>query len=562
LGQIHGFTNEFLAVPWLSSKRYKIRMIEDDICLARRWKYLDFRSRLALEKGGHESSVLVVRGSDFNVGDVRWGRGTLGRDKPLYQALSTACKKATEEGFFCFDEMFMWAHDFMDQTPSAMTILRDRFPILFVDEAQDTKEDQAQIIHRIFSDGDKPVTRQRFGDANQAIFGSSEHKGTAAPELAFPDTAIQHDLPTSHRFGPKIASFADPLGIDPCNLQGKGPKSSFTSGATEAQHTIYLFNDPPGAALVLPTFGNLLMDTFSSAELRSGTFKAVGQVHSDSLDDNFPRHIGHYWKDYDPHLSRSEPKPQTMVQYVFAGITKSTPQGESHVAVEKIAEGILHLASLGQNERVIGEPQERRKHRRLLRLLKDHSSELEQYHEFVILFAVDRISLTKDLWLARWKSILQKIGEILAGEFLTNTSAQAFLAWKEGFNDDSKSGGKNFRRENFQRFVREDKEVTIHLGSIHAVKGETHTATLVLETFWHAHNLSSIKDWLIGKRSGGAGAKAREINRLKLHYVAMTRPSHLICIAMTKQGLLSNAKDGGVAILNSLRDRGWRIHEL
>jgi hypothetical protein len=41
------------------------------------------------------------------------------------------------------------------------------------------------------------------------------------------------------------------------------------------------------------------------------------------------------------------------------------------------------------------------------------------------------------------------------------------------------------RRENFLRYSKDDKEVTVYLGSIHSVKGETHTATLILETFWY-----------------------------------------------------------------------------
>ncbi len=37
VGTIHGFVNEFLALPWLRSKPYPIRVIDDDICLKRRW---------------------------------------------------------------------------------------------------------------------------------------------------------------------------------------------------------------------------------------------------------------------------------------------------------------------------------------------------------------------------------------------------------------------------------------------------------------------------------------------------------------------------------------------
>jgi len=31
------------------------------------------------------------------------------REKPLYQSMITACKSTSEQGFFCYEEMFVWA---------------------------------------------------------------------------------------------------------------------------------------------------------------------------------------------------------------------------------------------------------------------------------------------------------------------------------------------------------------------------------------------------------------------------------------------------------------------
>ena len=85
--------------------------------------------------------------------------------------------------------------------------------------------------------------------------------------------------------------------------------------------------------------------------------------------------------------------------------------------------------------------------------------------------------------------------------------------------------------------------VLIRLGLIDSVKGETHTATLVLDSFFHNHHLSELKPWLLGAKSGGSSTnhRGRQVfegpphsRRLKLHYVAMTRPTHLLCLAMRK----------------------------
>ena len=161
IGTIHGFVNEFLAIPWLRSLRYRVRMIDTDTCLERRWRSLDTDEQYALEKGGHTPAVLQARSPDFNVGEIKWAGGKLGTDRPLYKALCEACRQSTQDGYFCYDEMFMWAHDLMDKVPNVIETIRGRFPLLLVDEAQDTKAEQSCLIHRVFTAGKSPVTCQR-----------------------------------------------------------------------------------------------------------------------------------------------------------------------------------------------------------------------------------------------------------------------------------------------------------------------------------------------------------------------------------------------------------------
>jgi DNA helicase II / ATP-dependent DNA helicase PcrA len=561
IGTIHGFVNEFLAMPWLHSQGYRIRAIDTDLAQQRRWWALPHNIRSGLETNYHSPALLSAKGPDFGVGEIRWGKnGAIGPETPTYSAVRKVCRESAAEGYFCYDEMFMWAHDLMNRVPSVIAIIRDRFPLLLLDEAQDTKEEQAHILHRIFIEGAAPVTSQRFGDGNQAIFDSTENKAAAAADLVFPRADIQRDLPTSHRFGQTIANFANPFGFAPCNLQGRGPKMPLAAGG-DGKHTIYLFDDQAGAGRVFPAFGDLLLSTFSSRELRDGLFKAVGQVHQNKGDKNFPAHLGHYWQDYDPILSRAEPKPDSFVQYVFAAVSKADVQGASHLAVEKIAEGMLRLSGFAKSDKMSQRANERFRHRRVLKLLHGHPEELEAYQTFVVLFGVSHEILTKALWNSTWCKTVEKIGEALAGGSLADGAAQSFLAWRDGLGDLA-AGGAPSRRENFLRYSKDDKDVTVYLGSIHSVKGETHTATLILETFWYAHNLSSIRDWLLGKRSGGAGANDTQISRLKLHYVAMTRPSHLVCLALPKQALFAKAKDQGKAIAGTLKNRGWSLQEV
>src|ERR1039457_2554073 len=75
VGTIHGFVNEFLALPWLRSKPYVIQIVDDDICLQRRWYKLPRQTRMALESNRYDEQILRIACTDFSVGHVRWGKG-------------------------------------------------------------------------------------------------------------------------------------------------------------------------------------------------------------------------------------------------------------------------------------------------------------------------------------------------------------------------------------------------------------------------------------------------------------------------------------------------------
>lgn len=65
------------------------------------------------------------------------------------------------------------------------------------------------------------------------------------------------------------------------------------------------------------------------------------------------------------------------------------------------------------------------------------------------------------------------------------------------------------RTDNVFIFPQAKPKIRIRLGSILPVKGETHTATLVPDTFFHVHHLNELKPWLLGSRSCGSKTRRR-----------------------------------------------------
>ena len=103
IGTIHGFVNEFLATPWLRSKGNPVRLIDTDIALKRRFWKLAKNWRFAMEQRGLDRYALQYDKSDYS-GE---NKGKLARDTPLCHALEAASREGSQEGYFCFDEMFV-----------------------------------------------------------------------------------------------------------------------------------------------------------------------------------------------------------------------------------------------------------------------------------------------------------------------------------------------------------------------------------------------------------------------------------------------------------------------
>lgn len=538
VGTIHSFVNEFLAVPWLRSKGISIRMIDNEVCQKRRWSKLPFATRAALEKADKKQTILEVRGPDFSVGDVKWGKGLLGKETGTYKALVDACRVTTGEGYLCYDEMFVWAAEYLDTRPEIKDALRHRFPILFIDEVQDNDEMQAALLHRIFCEGDRPVIRQRYGDSNQAIYGYAGAKEGASTDL-FPDASIRRDIPNSHRFGQQIADLAMPFGAAPQKLVGAGPSKSIIGTKADDRNAIFLFDDKT-IDFVLPTYSRYLSELFTPDELERGTFTAVGAVHRPTGDDNIPRHVGTYWPDYDHELTASEPKPSTFCQYILVGLARASLIGESYPIVEFLAEGVFALVRKVDPLSVFAS--RKRKHRHLMSVLQTNPELMAAYCGLVTSLMETCAPPTPEDWQKSWIAILQAVALQLSGSAVDPGTAAEFLKWEQ-------TTATTLRKRDNCFSSSAHPQAEIRLGSIHSVKGETHTATLVLETFYRAHQLQMLKPWLLGKKAGG---KSTEALRLKPHYVAMTRPSHLLCLAMRDDSLEQSEID-------ILKQRKWRV---
>lgn len=548
VGTIHSFVNEYLALPWLRSKGVEVRCVDTQIALAKRWALLPRNSRWALQRANLAESSLIYTQPDYGGGKT----GNFGPRTPTYQAIIAARRTSTEQGYFCFDEMFIWASQLLDQHPETVPTLRRRFPLIFIDEAQDNSEAQSALLHRIFCDGDAPSRRQRFGDSNQAIYASSNHSG-ATTDL-FPGETV-HQMPRSYRFGQDLADHVKGLGVAPQPLVGAGPPNHLRTGPKAP--VIFLFDDG-SVQVVLARYGQHLLDSFDGAALERGVFTAVAGVHELGENDRIPRAMGHYVPSYDSTCARKESAPNSFVQYLARARFETAGGDSTNKLVNAMAAALLAASELAGGTH--GRISRKSPHRRVVETLGD-SDARANYLALQEIVLAHQGDITSAIWAAEALAHVKAVVRQLSGVAALGGDVIAFVAAPQ---PQAIVGGEAAivaRTDNLFAYPPDAPRVRIRLGSIHSVKGETHTATLVLDSFFHNHHLSELKPWLLGAKSGGSWTNGRGrqvcegtriLGRLKLHYVAMTRPTHLLCLAMRKDAFSEDE-------LDTLAGRGWTI---
>lgn len=522
IGTIHGFINQFVALPWIRSKEWPISIVNTDITLRKRWFDLRYETRNLQQLNQLQEQALE---SDA-IGapqPIRSGKGLLGEASKMGAELRAVITKSYKEGYFTYDEMFLFADELLDLHPRLPETITHRFPAYIVDEAQDCSEAQNAILSKLFLPPSSLFIHQRFGDGNQAIFNSTRTT-TKVVTKPFPDVSRLKTVSNSHRLHPSIAKLSDPLGLIPYNMTGIGERAN----EKPFKHSIFVFDDST-IEKVIPEYAALVSDQFSDEQFGDAKFFAVGQVHNTARDEPIGAHVQHYWPAYSPTIHKAEPSTTHLVDYFRSAIEGFESNNELHAGLDIALKGIV---SLLRQEGVQELAASRRPYRYLRNLSIDHMAEFSTMCDCI------KSSLIISLNEKGWNEEL--IGNIVSWCYqcfgVAIDAAHPFLQWRTA--PENQGGLTEDHYGNVFKFSSEGREVDIHVGSIHSVKGQTHRSTLVLDTFWSGRNektnLAYISDWLCAKKRGAGSQGVQNLTRLKCHYVAMTRPTDLLCLAIQR----------------------------
>lgn len=544
IGTIQTFVDQFLAIPFLRRERVEVTAVDNDRFAARAWVTLgqkfakapyairqfcrgdDDRARAIVASLRLDGAHMGVTHSMQKVSRFPGPASQTG------QALIAVKQALREEGYFRYDDMFAFAEACLFKVPYVAPALRCRFPWVFVDELQDTSAMQDSVIEQVFAaDG---CVFQRFGDKNQAIFDFDADSDDGQSLFGRRKTLF---LNGTHRFGQSIANLVSRLtAVEPQKLVGNPL-------CPNCEHTVFVF-ERAAVKRLIPLFGDLVLKTVPQEILQKQSVCVVGnRVNSaHHVKDNFPAFLGDYVDAYVSPKATKPATPDTFLGYIVEARKKWTEAGTGAEPYNSAISGILALVRRAGTNEADAPRTKTALHQALLQ-----SGCFAPFQKLIWSLLNPVTALDDHLWTKCMKEL-----SVILGLSKPTREMLGFLVWENCSGAAPTSGAKSaVKAENTYLHRAGGASLPIRFDSIHGVKGETHAATLVVETFAKQHDLKELLPVLTAEKHGSQ-LKDSLRSHCKRVFVAMSRPSHLLCLAICAEHI-------GAPQIAALEANGWKV---
>ncbi len=535
IGTIHAFVNQFLALPFLRSKGLEVDVIDDEV-FANLAIGMALRNRSLRSWAEKQDRVkpmvggLVFRGSGL---DLASEEGELPKpNSKSYPLLLDIKRELTEKGVFRYADMFAYAEAFLANSPALRDRLSKRFPLVFIDEMQDTSWAQEDLLSRVF---DETVTVQRLGDLNQRILGSND----GAENLTFP-RAPALSISTSKRFGPAIAAAVS--GVRVCGAAVVGTSSN-------VHPPMLLTYTSARVGEVLRLFGQKVLERFSDEQISTGSVKALCARKQGDANKEPGRSLIDYWPAYAGGAKSSGSRSQRFWSLLAspgstsrAGSTLVDRAGDAKRAVLLV----LRAAGSEQVSTVRDGPQ-------LLRRLQEAGLDTARVRLLCRTLALDGTLVASK---ANRLEVPRLFYNALKGLLPTALSLADFA--KLSVFDEHDDAPDVEVEQRHCRVEHGGRQVHVEIGSVASMKGETHLATLVLESFgWRSRkfDLELALPLLAGLVDRNQKMTEPQMALFRNLYVGMSRPTSFLCIAANQCRVPEQCREG-------LAAKGWTLEQL
>lgn len=459
--------------------------------------------------------------SDFNDNEKR-------KIEKWLIALKTRILK--DFGVLHFDDVYFLANLYLKDFPQIKKLLQKRFRYVFVDEMQDMDKHQYDLLEEIFFDGESGISKyQRIGDKNQAIFNRSSKLDNIWKNSR--DTNLI--LKGSYRLTEEVANIVKHFGLEFVDIEGRFIDSS---GSNIKPH-VFVFDDN-AITNVIPEFAKLINKLKVEQKLSDNpknSFKAVAWRKEKFNDGKIG--LQNYWDKFND----NEHRPKEDYSYLESYLLH---YDKNKKTLESVRKSILNaLLKILRYENISDNNGRNYTKRKLLSLLKENNE--EQYEKLKLLLYQWSINIIRGKKNDVYSELKNYISEFLRIYEKSIDKSKDFI--EASVNREQETVSTAFSVPTKGNIYEEDG-IRIEVSTIHAVKGQTHTATLYMETYYQqdgrGENAKSYESQRLIEQIKGnkieKDMKDRARQSAKMAYVGLSRPTHLLCFAIHKDRFKEN----------------------
>ncbi|QHC84726.1 hypothetical protein AS589_07980 [Empedobacter brevis] len=545
IGTIQSFVNEFLTVPfYISQFKRKPNRIDNEIYDETINKYLKFNLKdftvqeqknaryflignncqfsFRLSYQNNETKLTSsINGDELKIIKPRRGKNWQDftdseKDRIKQWLIKFKSLIMKKEGTLHFDDAYFLGDVYLSRIPAIKKILQKRFSFVFVDEMQDMDTHQYNLLEKIFYDeGNSISIIQRIGDKNQAIYNSVK-----ATDI-WNDRKTVLRLNGSQRLSTPIADvvkrFAlyndktfDIVGLNECTIK---------------PHILVFENTTIGN--IVPCFARIVKEYKGNGNLKSKKdFKDIKIIcwNTDWKEDEVSRNNSAKLRleDYHKGFKKEKGKPKQDYDNLKSYLLYYEKKKTLEPIRKNILNAFLKIFRLEDINTSDGRIYTKKK---LIDFI--HETNIEKYDELNLNLYNWSIGIIKEKTNDIWNEIKIYIPTLLEIFGKTVSASSSFI------NNDNII----ISTDNTETIVPtnhyKEEGLEIEITSVHAVKGQTHCATLYLESCYQGkHESERLSTQFLG--NSFKDKKVHHKSSVKMAYVGFSRPTDLLCIGIHK----------------------------
>lgn len=440
---------------------------------------------------------------------------------PTYSFLRNVRLSAWREGILKYEDAFSVALAYNAIKPGIKEALSKRFCYLFVDEVQDSSELQLDLLERIF-DKEKVVI-QRFGDPYQAIYNDN---GVCAWKPVNP-----LPLNNSKRFGSTIAKVLHTVCVeDNRALEGNDEVHS-------ALPVMMVYTD---GKKVIPDFVKLLreikVNDVTVADIAKNerkkdalhriNIKAVGYVGKEKDDDGESQSIHYYFPQFENQTTTKRPFEEnaTLNTFLLKNAVKDNPQEYRTHILDALLTVLVKADVKKGTGRLFSKTS-------MMDYLEDYKQDV--YEKLIVKLSEWVLKICNTEYSVDGV-VFDDVKSFISTDFARAFGFRAEIGAVSQFLNKKEDDYYKIKNEEQSLNVYRDGELEIEVATVHSVKGETHAATLFLETKNYKYESEHFGPQLYGEPYVHREGEGHVLPSLKVAYVALSRPKYLLAYAIHK----------------------------